>query len=169
MRWTLVMLAALAFVPMLASGAECRPDLSGEWSREVAAAAGAEDAYRAEGSGWSDRIRVSQDAGRVTIESFYFSKGDLQPPLRFTYLPGQGATGNVVMVGRGIQRQESTAQWSECRLVISTQFPGNDAAMSHVTQTLWLEPDASLVVEAARGDARPNRTIYRRVAVAGGR
>ena len=170
MRWkTGLASASLMLVSTLAMGAECARDLSGEWSRE-APASNPEEAYRAEGSGWSDRIRVAQDAGRITIESFFYSRGDLQPPLKFSYLPGEGTTENVLMVGRGMQRQVSTSRWNECRLTITTRFPaGNDTQPEGVvTQTLWLESDSTLVVETARGGANPNRTIYRKAAVAGG-
>jgi len=168
MRWKPgALVAAFTLTSMPAFAAECRKDFSGEWSREVGAGAPADEAYRAEGSGWSDRIRVVQQGGRLTIESFYFARTDMQPPLRFSYLPGEGSTENAVMVGQGIQRQISTARWNDCRLVITTRFLSDDAEGT-VTQTLWLDSDATLVVETARGTAMPNRTIYRKEAVAGG-
>ena len=161
--------SAFLLVTALAFGADCDRNLSGEWSRDAAGAT-PDDAYRAEGSGWSDRIRVSQDAGRITVESFYFSKGDLQPPLKFIYLSGEGTTENVVMVGQGVQRQISTARWTDCRLVITTRFPAEGSTLpeGNVIQTLWLESSA-LVVETARDSARVNRTVYRRVAPAIGK
>jgi len=170
MRWNRgLMGAAFIFVSTLTFGAECAGDLVGEWNREAAPGGTPDDAYRAEGSGWSDRIRVTRDSGRINIESYYFSRTDLQPPLRFSYLPGE-STENVVMVGNGTQRQSASARWNECRLVITTRHPAIDASSAETTviQTLWLEADA-LVVETARGAAKPNRTLYRRVAVAGGK
>jgi len=170
MRWMPGMVGAASLLAStLASGAECARDLSGEWNREAPAGT-PDDAYRAEGSGWSDRIRVARDGGRITVESFIYSRGDLQPPLKFSYLPGEGTTENVLMVGQGLQRQISTSRWNECRLTITTRFPaGNDTQPEGVvTQTLWLESDSTLVVETSRGTANPNRTIYRKVAVAGG-
>jgi hypothetical protein len=163
--------AAFMLVSTVASAGECRQDLSGEWSREAKPGGTPEETYRAEGSGWSDRIRVVQDGGRVTIESFFYSRGDMQPPLRFTYLPGEGVTENVVMVGQGGQRQVSTSLWSDCRLVITTRYLVNDGASAEgsVTQALWLESGTALVVETTRGAAKPNRTVYRREAVAGGK
>ena len=159
---------ALMLTSSLAWGAECDQNLAGEWSREAAGPT-PEDAYRAEGSGWSDRIRLTQAGGRITVESFYFSRGDLQPPLKFTYLPGGGTTENVVMVGQGAQRQVSSSRWSDCRLVITTRFPAEGAlGETTVTQTLWLEASA-LIVETARGAAIENRTVYRKAAPAGGK
>jgi hypothetical protein len=160
--------AVLMLSSTLTRGAECDQNLAGEWSREAAGPT-SEDDYRAEGSGWSDRLRLTQDGARVTVESFYFSRGDLQPPLKFTYLPGGAATENVVMVGQGAQRQVSSSRWSDCRLVITTRFPAEGAlAEATVTQTLWLEGSA-LVVETARGTAGANRTLYRKAAPAGGK
>jgi len=160
--------AVLLLTSTLAWGAECDQNLSGEWSREAAGPT-PDDAYRAEGSGWSDRIRLTQDGGRITVESFYFSRGDLQPPLKFTYLPGGSTSENVVMVGQGAQPQTSSSRWSDCRLVITTRFPAEGGlAEATVTQTLWLEASA-LVVETARGVAVANRTIYRKTAPAGGK
>ena len=165
MRRDLVVMLAFSGAAL----ADCGQDFSGEWTREAVAGAASDEAYRAEGSGWSDRIRVSQDGGRVSIESFYFARTDMQPPLRFNYLPGQGATENVVMVGQGAQKQVSEARWNDCRLVISTRFSAADGASPGitVTQTLWLESGA-LVVETVRGTASANRTLYRRAAAAGG-
>lgn len=171
MRWNPGLLGmALTVASTLAVGAECNHDLSGEWSREVTPGGTPEDAYRAEGSGWSDRIRVVQDAGRITVESFFFARTDMQPPLRFSYAP-EGTTENVVRVGQGAQRQVSTARWSACRLEITTRHLVDDGASAEatVTQTLWLESASTLVVETARAGANPNRTIYRREAVAGGK
>lgn len=164
--WMSGALLALAVAP--AFSADCVADLSGDWSRDAAPDASADAAYRAPGSGWSDRIRVIRDAGRVIVESMVFTRGDMQPPLRFTYLPGGGVTENAVMMGRGLQKQASEARWDGCRLVIVTHYPADgDAPAGTVTQTLWLDA-AALVVETARGDSGPDRTIYRRAAVAGG-
>jgi len=160
--------AVLMLTSTLAMGAECDQKFVGEWSRETAGAT-PDDSYRAEGSGWSDRIRLTQDGSRIAVESFYFSRGDLQPPLKFTYLPGGAATENVVMVGQGAQRQVSTSRWSDCRLVITTRFPAAGALPeTSVTQTLWIE-ESALVVETARGNAGANRTLYRKAAPAGGK
>lgn len=158
--------AMLMFTSTLALSAECDQNFAGEWNREAPGTP--EEAYRAEGSGWSDRIRLTQDGGRITLESFYFSRGDLQPPLKFTYLPGDGTTENAVMVGQGAQRQISSSRWNDCRLVITTRFPAERAlAEATVTQTVWLEASA-LIVETARGTASANRTVYRKAAPAGG-
>ena len=157
----------LMLTSTLALGAECDQNFSGEWNREVGGTT-PEEAYRAEGSGWSDRIRLTQEDGRITVESFFFSRTDLQPPLKFTYLPGERPTENIVMVGQGMQSQFSRSRWKDCRLVITTYYP-TDGVLPEalLTQTLWLEGSA-LVVETAR-PAGATRTVYRKAAPEGGK
>jgi hypothetical protein len=126
------------------------------------------------GSGWGSTIAITQDAGRLTVEYAFFSRGDMQPPLRFEYaLDGREST-NTVMMGHGLQRQTSRAEWSGERLVITTRhtFTNPDTgrpAESLVTHALWLESPAALVVEVTRagvlgGPATTTRTTYRRLA-----
>jgi hypothetical protein len=152
----IVVAAALGLFSMQAAR-PCTQDFSGEWSREADAGANPEELYRAEGSGWGNRISITQNAAQVVVEYAFFSRGDLQPPLRFVYAPGAEATVNTVMMGAGVQRQVSTTRWDGCRLVITTRHE-----IGEVTQTLWLESPAQLVVETRRGAAAANRTNYRR-------
>jgi hypothetical protein len=144
----------------------CSQDFSGEWTREAPAGATPDELYRAAGSGWGNLLDITRDGPRVTIEYAFFSRGDMQPPLKFSYAPGADATVNTVMMGHGVQRQVSTARWSDCRLVIATRHAFEVDGVpteSLVTQTLWLESPDRLVVESARGADGANRTIYRRV------
>jgi hypothetical protein len=150
--------AALGLLSLQATAQPCTRDFSGEWTREADAAGKPDELYRAEGSGWGNPISIKQDAARFTVEYAFFSRGDMQPPLRFVYAPGEGATVNTVMMGHGVQRQVSTTRWDGCRLVISTRHE-----IGEVTQTLWLESPARLVVETTRGSAAPNRTSYTRL------
>ena len=154
----IVAVAALGLFSMQVTAQTCTQDLSGEWTREAAAGATPDELYRAEGSGWGSPISIKQDAARVTVEYAFFSRGDMQPPLRFVYAPGAEATVNTVMMGHGAQRQVSTARWDGCRLVITTRHE-----VGEVTQILWLESPSQLVVETRRGPAAATRTNYLRV------
>jgi hypothetical protein len=150
---------------MHAAAQGCAQDFSGEWTHEAAAGATPEELYRAAGSGWGNRMTITQDGTRLTVEYAFFSAGDMQPPLKFSYAPDGGATVNTVMMGRGPQRQTSTARWNDCRLVITTRHSFEVDGVpteSHVTQTLWLEAPGKLVVESSRGREAAYRTIYRR-------
>src|SRR5262245_29112009 len=74
--------------------AQTRPDFSGKWSSEPAAQDSAARGGRAGGrgarpgdmgSGWGSNITITQDAKQLVVEYVFFARGDLQPPLRFTY------------------------------------------------------------------------------------
>jgi len=154
-----------------ASAAAGVADFSGNWSSD-GVTSDADALYRARGSGWGDRITVTQKNGRLTVEYPFFARGDLQPPLEFSYLPDGEATVNRVMMGRGVQTQSSTARWIDGRLTVTTRhsfdLDGTTRMESEVTQTLWLESSTTLVVETTRagvsgGPASTNRTVYRKV------
>ena len=128
--------------------AQERPSFAGQWSRELGPPRDERDVsgYTDLGSGWGDRITVTQDSARLTIEYAFFSRGDLQPPLKFVYALDGTETRNNLMMGRGIQRQTSKVRWSDGRLVIATAhaFTQDGKAMtSEVTQTLSLESPMS--------------------------
>jgi hypothetical protein len=125
------------------------------------------------GSGWGSTITVTHDASRLRVEYMFFTRGDMQPPLRFDYALDGSESKNTVMMGRGIQEQRSTASWQGDRLVIVTRHPfvnpenGQTMTMA-VTRTLSLESPATLVVETVRsgvlgGPATTSRTVYRRL------
>ena len=125
------------------------------------------------GSGWGSTITITQDAARLTVEYAFFSRGDMQPPLKFVYNLDGSETRNSVMMGRGIQGQNSKTAWEGDRLAITTvhTFPdpaGGKPTTVEVKQVLSLESPASLVVETTRttplgGPAKTTRTVYRKI------
>ena len=124
------------------------------------------------GSGWGPTITITQNATQLTVEYAFFGRGDMQPPLKFTYALDGSETKNSVMMGRGTQAQVSKTAWDGARLVITTvhTFAGPDGKpmTSEVKQTLSLESPTSLVVEAVRagvlgGPATTTRTVYRKL------
>jgi formylglycine-generating enzyme required for sulfatase activity len=155
------------------AAAQPLPNFAGEWQREAIgevepnATTSSADA----GSGWGDRISVTQDAAKLVVQYAFFSRADLQPPLRFVYALDGSQTKNVVMMGRGLQNQTSTTTWSGEKLIITTQhdFTVDGKAMTgEVKQVLSLDSLARLVVETTRsgvlgGPPTPNRTVYRKV------
>ena len=146
------------------AAAPARPSFAGDWQRETAD-------YTDEGSGWGDRITVTQDAARLVVQYAFFVRGDLQPPLRFVYPLDGTRTNNTIMMGRGLQTQESTASWDGDKLIISTLHAftlDGKPTTSEVQQTLSLESPERLIVETTRGGvaggpATTNRTAYRRI------
>jgi hypothetical protein len=125
------------------------------------------------GSGFGDDITVTQDAQQVAIVSAFFSRGDLQPPLTYTYALDGSASTNTLWMGRGPQTQTSRATWEGQALVIRTTHTVSGEAPHapttyEVTQRLTLESPSSLMVDATRagvGGSAPSttRTSYRRV------
>jgi hypothetical protein len=166
---------------------QSRPDFSGRWTTDpVAQAADATTAGAAGqrgrgrgpargdmGSGWGPTITITQDAGRLTVEYAFFSRGDLQPPLRFVYALDGSETRNTVMMGRGMQVQTARTAWDNGRLKITTVHTLADPATGkpatvEVVQTLTLESPAQLVVETTRagvlgGPATSTRSVYRKL------
>ena len=190
---TLRFLASAMVVGLCAStaAAQTRPDLSGRWTLDSAAqtrrptvsdsaaravrAGGASDSRPADdmGSGWGRTITINQDGARLTVEYEFFTRYDLQPPLRFAFALDGSATRNSVNMGRGPQVQISRSAWRDDTLVITTthSFPHPDDGRpmtSDVTRTLSLASPSSLVVETVIGSAlggppTSTRTVYRKV------
>ena len=172
--------------------AQAKPDFSGRWTTDPDPAAapppaattgragappvaGGQRGGRSGdmGSGWGSTITIAQDAARLTVEYAFFSRGDMQPPLKFVYNLDGSETKNSVMMGRGIQGQISKTAWEADRLAITTvhTFPdpaGGKPTMVEVKQVLSLESPTSLVVETTRttplGEpAKTTRTVYRKI------
>lgn len=153
------------------SNAQQRPDFSGEWTEQRAAAQGGGGGGPVGdmGSGWGRAFAVAQDAGLLTVQYDYFVRGDLQPPLRFRYALDGSASRNTVMLGRGIQERSSTAAWRGDTLAITTVFHTAEPDLPAGTRVelrrrLWLD-GPSLVVEATRtgvlgGPTTTTRTVY---------
>ena len=162
-------------------GAQAKPTYAGRWSSDPDPATatpgqrgggGAGGGRGDMGSGWGANFTITQDAGRLTVEIPFFSRGDMQPPLRFAYALDGSETKNTVMMGRGIQAETSKTAWEGDKLVITTihqiQNPADGKPMAmEVRRTLSFDA-ASLVVETLRkgilgGPDTTTRTVYRRV------
>lgn len=125
------------------------------------------------GSGWGEVITVTQDPKRLTVEYAFFSRGDLQPPLRYTYALDGTPTTNAVTMGRGEQTEQSRATWDGSALVITSTYtfanPENGQPVEGtVRRTLTLESPTTMVVEVTRegvlgGPASTTRTTYRKL------
>ena len=178
-RPTLVALWLTAALPASVA-AQPPADFSGRWTLDAPAIAstpavpGTPAAAAAPGdmgSGWGPAIVIAQDANRLSVEYPVFSRYDLQPPLRFTYLLDGTEGRNTVMMGRGEQVEASRAEWNGPTLIIVTTFHIDRGAgqpfTAELTRKLWLESPATLVVEVTRagvldGPASTTRSIYRK-------
>jgi hypothetical protein len=188
-------MAIVAAGSVVTLAAQARPDFSGRWTSDSTVAESGRGAGRGGrgaaagepgrrgggaargrtgdmGSGWGPTITIAQDAKRLTVEYAFFSRGDLQPPLAFTYALDGSETRNALMMGRGIQEPRSTAVWDGDRLVITTSEtfadPGASGPVSSVeTRVLQLESPTTLLVEVTRkgvlgGSDSTTRTVYRK-------
>jgi hypothetical protein len=175
MGWAVRSLRVIIAGTMLVTPAlaQEKPSFAGHWTREFEkpAAENVVAGYNDLGSGWGNSITVTQDASKLVIEYAFFSRGDLQPPLRFAYALDGTPTENFVMMGRGTQGQKSKAVWSDNKLVIVTAHAlttDGKSTTSEVKQTLSLDSPTSLVVETTRagafgGPSTTNRSIYRKL------
>jgi hypothetical protein len=174
---------AFALTALLRVSLAAQPpvDFSGKWTLdapEIATTAAVPGTPAAAakpgdmGSGWGTPITIAQDATRLSVEYVFFSRYDIQPPLKFTY-PLDGSTGrNTVNMGRGEQTESSRAQWTGQTLFITTTFEVADrsagkAFTAEVTRKLSLESPTTMIVEVTRGGvlggpATTTRSVYRR-------
>jgi hypothetical protein len=176
--------AAVALsVSVLAQG---RPDFSGRWTSVPAPAAqpaqpapagprGTGPAIRPGdmGSGWGSTVTIVQTATALTVEYAFFTRGDMQPPLKFTFALDGSESKNTVMMGRGFQVERSKTVWEGQTLVITTLHDFKDPMSGkpvafEVTRRLSLESPDSLIVETTRagvlgGPPSTSRVVYRRM------
>ena len=177
----LIVGAALSVLPAFAGAQQpARPDFSGRWtiapSTAQAPSTAAPGAARGRGAaqppgdlgpGWGSTITIAQSVDTLTVAYAFFTRGDMQPPLTFTFALDGRETKNSVMMGRGFQTERSKAAWDGQALVITTLHDFTDPstgkpATFEVTRTLSLESPDTLIVEVTRGDAPPARVVYRR-------
>jgi len=144
-----------------------RPDFSGRWTDVSAAPAQPGQARQAApggragappvtmGSGWLTPFTITQTATHLTVEYAFFSRGDMQPPLKHVFALDGSETQNTYNLGRGPQLQVTSATWDGAKLVLKTLHSLTDPMTNkpmtmEVKQILSLESPTTLVVEAVR-------------------
>lgn len=148
-----------------------QPNFAGRWIAAPDSAGGRGPATGNPGSGWGTPLTITQDGTRLTVEYPFFSRYDMQPPLRFIFSLDGTETTNTVMMGLGVQEQVSHAAWTGTTLVITTRHVMANPAGAHdslrveVTRRLSLESPTRLMVETTRagvlgGPASTTRTVY---------
>ena len=155
----------------LAALTQPAPDFSGRWTIP-APPAQAPNVSGDMGSGWGSTITVAQTASALTVEYAFFTRGDMQPPMTFTFALDGSESKNTVMMGNGYQLERSKAVWEGQTLVITTLHAFTDPstrkpATFEVTRKLSLESPNALIVETTRGSAlggppSATRVVYRR-------
>ncbi|MBL0173273.1 MAG: hypothetical protein IPP90_21825 [Gemmatimonadaceae bacterium] len=157
MKRALQMVVAVAVSgASLRIAAQQRPNFSGEWANTPEQAAGrGGPTVGTMGSGWGSPLTITQTESVLTVQYEFFARGDLQPPLSFRFALDGSETINTVMMGRGTQKQQSTAKWNGNTLVITTKHdfahPTTGApTVSETRQALTLQSPTTLLVETTR-------------------
>ncbi len=167
------LLSVSAFVVAAAvSGLSARQptDFSGNWTAEAPATSTPPRGDM--GSGWGTPLTISQTATELTVLHAFFSRYDLQPPLRFVYTLDGSESRNTTMAGHAAQTRVSRARWEGQVLMMVTTYPGIDPGTGKpftttVTQRISLASPTELVIETVRsgvlgGRETKSRTVYRK-------
>jgi len=156
--------------------ATTRPDFNGRWADVAPApaqpgqgrqgAAGAPGGRAggpgaqavSAGSGWLTPFTITQTANELTVEYSFFSRGDMQPPLKHVFALDGSERQATMNLGRGPQLQVTSASWAADKLVLKTVHSFTDPMTGKpmtvdVKQTLSLENATTLIVETVRGPA----------------
>ncbi len=171
-----------------------QPDFSGTWtvragrgSRGFAGRGGARGGGRGRaapsansGSGWGNKFSINQGEETLTIERDLFRPNDLQPRIKVRFAMDGSTVHNEILMGRGIQHQDTVAAWDGDSLILTTTHyyskPGSDEPLPYdVVQTLslarsnQLTAPPSLVIETridplpgTEGEAKVTRSTYTR-------
>jgi hypothetical protein len=155
-----------------------QPDFSGTWIVETPAATATAPGSPAPpprgdmGSGWGTPLTIRQNATELIVEHAFFSRYDLQPPLRFAYRLDGSESRNTTMAGHATQTRVSRTEWDGQALEIVTSYPGVDPGTGKpfttiVTQRVSLASPQQLVIDAVRsgvlgGRDTTTRTFYRK-------
>ena len=165
------------------ASAQTRPDFSGQWTVESAAAplstgapAGRPDQGRLAvgdmGSGWGAQLTITHDGKQLIVEPALFSRYDAAEQPRLVFALDGTETRNDVMISHTTQMRVSKAAWDGQSLRIITLYPGTDPGSgkpvtTEVIHRLSLETPTTLVIEVSRGaalggKATTTRTVYRK-------
>ena len=137
-----------------------KPDFSGTWTPDAAAAPAAPAGGGGggqRGGGMGGPMTVKQTATELTIER---TMGENKTTATYKL---DGTESVNKMMGRGGAETEvkSTAKWDGSKLVISTQRAGQDGAMMTQTQT-WSLEGGNLTIESPGRDGTPMKRVYKK-------
>ena len=140
--------------------AKAKPDFSGPWTPDQAAApAGGGGGGQAGGGGrgmGAGPMTIKQDATTLTITR---TMGENQ--IVSTYKLDGTESENKQMGRGGEVVTKSTAKWDGSKLVITTQRPGQDGAMMSQAQTYSLE-GGNLVIESTGREGAVQKRVFKK-------
>ena len=151
MRVAKVGIIAAAILAVSSVAFAQKPDFSGTWTPDAAAAPPAGG-----GRGMAGPMTVKQTADTLTIER---TMGENKVTSVYKL---DGTESENKMMGRGGEVvTKSTAKWDGTKLVISTTRPGQDGTPMTQTQT-WSLDGGNLVIERPGRDGAVNKTVYKK-------
>ncbi len=168
--------AVIVAVAITGTAANQGPDFSGNWSAVLPITPPPPQGTPAPpprgdmGSGWGTPLVITQTPRELLVEHAFFSRYDLQPPLRFVFTLDGSESRNTIMAGHVTQTRVSRATWDGAALRIVTTYPGIDpgtgeAFTTTVTQRLLMTSPSELTIETSRsgvlgGRETSSRTVY---------
>ena len=141
--------------------AQAKPDFSGTWTPDQAAApagggGGGQGGGGMRGGGMGGPMTVKQDATMLTVTR---TMGENQVVTTYKL---DGTESENKQMGRGGEVvTKSTAKWDGNKLTITTQRPGQDGAMVSQVQT-WSLEGGNLVIESAGRDGAMQKRVYKK-------
>ena len=154
MKLARIGIVAIAVLAVSSVAFAQKPDFSGTWTPDAAAAAPAGGEGRGRG-GPGGPMTVTMKGDTLTVER---TAGENK--IVSTYKLDGTASENKMMGRGGEVVTKSTAKWDGEKLVISTERPGRDGAPTTQVQSWWLE-GGNLVIERPGPDGAI-KTVYKK-------
>lgn len=149
-----VIAAAMLSIATMAF-AQAKPDFSGTWTPDQAAAPAGGGGGGGRGMGGGP-MTIKQDATTLTITRTMGENQVVQ-----TYKLDGTESENKTMGRGGEVVTKSTAKWDGSKLVITTQRPGQDGAMMSQAQTYSLE-GGNLVIESPGREGAMTKRVFKK-------
>jgi hypothetical protein len=152
MKLARVGIVAVAVLALSSAAFAQKPDFSGMWTPDAAAAPPAGGG----GRGMMGPITVKQTADTLTVERM---AGENKITAVYKL---DGTESENKQMGRGGEMvTKSTAKWDGSKLVISTTSTGREGAPVTRTQT-WSLEGGNLVIERPGQDGAMQKTVYKK-------
>ena len=153
MKLARVGIIAVALLAVSSVAFAQKPDFSGTWAPDAAAAP---PAGGGRGGGMAGPMTVVMKGDTLTVER---TAGENKIVMNYKL---DGTASENKMMGRGGEVvTKSTAKWDGDKLVISTERPGRDGAPMTQVQT-WSMEAGNLVIERPGQEGATMKTVYKK-------
>lgn len=158
MKRSVLLTIGLALLVGAVAFAQAKPDFSGTWAPDPAAAEAGGGARGARGAGMmGGPMTVTQTANELTVER---TMG--QNAVKTVYkLDGTESVNEMAGRGGAATKSTSVAKWDGTKLVITTKSEGRQGPVERV-QTWYLNPDGTLTIEQPGQGGAVRKTVYKK-------